>query len=169
MRLFWRHGYEGTSLNDLTRAMGIAPPSLYAAFGSKAGLYREALERYEALPGVEVGTGDARTLRDAIRFLLRNAVEAVTDPVRETGCMVSFGLVEHGPGVSEVARITAERRHAMKGRIADALAPWLEPEPRARKANLIAAVLGGIAIAARDGVARDELYAIAEEASEALR
>ncbi|WP_163368077.1 TetR/AcrR family transcriptional regulator, partial [Enterobacter hormaechei] len=40
MRLFWRHGYEGVSLNDLTAAIGIAPPSLYAAFGSKAGLYR---------------------------------------------------------------------------------------------------------------------------------
>src|SRR5690606_20535349 len=48
MRLFWRHGYEGVSVGDLTREIGIAPPSLYAAFGSKAELYREALKRYEA-------------------------------------------------------------------------------------------------------------------------
>jgi AcrR family transcriptional regulator len=47
MRLFWRHGYAGFSLNDLVSAIGIAPPSsLYAAFGSKAGLYREALDHY---------------------------------------------------------------------------------------------------------------------------
>jgi AcrR family transcriptional regulator len=51
MRLFRRHGYEGVSVADLTAAIGIAPPSMYAAFGNKAGLYREALDRYTALPG----------------------------------------------------------------------------------------------------------------------
>ena len=47
MRLFWRHGYEGVSFGQLTAALGIAAPSLYAAFGNKAALYREALDRYE--------------------------------------------------------------------------------------------------------------------------
>ena len=51
MRLFWRHGYEGVSIGDLTKAIGVAPPSLYAAFGSKAGLYQQALTRYKETLG----------------------------------------------------------------------------------------------------------------------
>src|SRR5690606_6207018 len=61
MRLFWRHGYEGVSISDLTKEIGVAPPSLYAAFGSKAGLYREALERYEA----NFGAIDSASVRAA--------------------------------------------------------------------------------------------------------
>ena len=168
MRLFWRHGFEGTSLNDLTQAMGIAPPSLYAAFGSKAELYREALDRYDALSGMQTGVGNETTLHGAIHRLLCNAVDGVTDPARETGCMVSFGLVEHGSGASDVALIAAKRRRAMKAQIADLLAPWLAPEVRVRKAALLASILGGLAIAARDGASREELKVIASDASAAL-
>ena len=98
MRLFRRHGYEGVSIADLTGAIGIAPPSLYAAFGSKAGLYREALDRYTALPGAVDGMAGADTLEQAVSGLLTAAIRAVlTD---ERGCMISTGLVE---GLSSMA------------------------------------------------------------------
>src|SRR5690606_33282992 len=61
MRLFLRHGYEGVSISDLTKEIGVAPLSIYAAFGSKAGFYREALERYEA----NFGSIDSASIRAA--------------------------------------------------------------------------------------------------------
>jgi AcrR family transcriptional regulator len=63
IRLFWHHGYEGISVGDLTKKIGVAPPSLYAAFGSKAGLYREAVDRYEEALGC---IGRCRQIRDIV-------------------------------------------------------------------------------------------------------
>src|SRR3546814_9199255 len=94
MRLFWRHGYEGVSLNDLTSAIGIAPPSLYAAFGSKAGLYREALDRYSGVPGALLNLGSELTLDETVAAILRRGADAVTDPRGEKGCMVSSGMLQ---------------------------------------------------------------------------
>lgn len=54
MEVFWRLGYEGASMTDLTAAMGIASPSLYAAFGSKEALFRQALDHYRATEGKEI-------------------------------------------------------------------------------------------------------------------
>lgn len=165
MRLFWRHGYEGTSLSDLTKAMGIAPPSLYAAFGSKADLYREALDHYASLPEMQLDPGPGRTLDEAVRHLLRNAVDRVTDPEKETGCMVSFGLVEHGPGADGVAAVAADRRLSMKARLAEVLGSWLDDLAARRQAAVLMMILGGIAIAARDGASRTDLRAIADDAA----
>ncbi|KJX90402.1 TetR/AcrR family transcriptional regulator [Agrobacterium fabrum] len=103
MRLFWRHGYEGVSLNDLTTAIGIAPPSLYAAFGSKAQLYREALDRYGGIPGALLNLDAASTLDEVVATILRQGADAVTDPGGERGCMVSSGMLqcaeEHAPSL----------------------------------------------------------------------
>ena len=76
-RLFWRHGYEGVSVGDLTKAIGVAPPSLYAAFGSKAGLYQQAMTRYkETLGRLDVaGIGSAKSLPDAVRLLLEGCCQ----------------------------------------------------------------------------------------------
>src|SRR5690606_1214187 len=71
MHLFWRHGYEATSVADLTRAMGITPPSLYAAFGDKRRLFLEAVHRYlGGLEAIERSIADAPSARDAARDLL---------------------------------------------------------------------------------------------------
>ena len=73
MRLFWERGYEGTSVADLTQAMGITPPSLYAAFGSKEELYREVMAAYRAGPGLFTirALDEEPDARAAIRRLLR--------------------------------------------------------------------------------------------------
>lgn len=165
MRLFWRHGYEGVSIGDLTRAMGIAPPSLYAAFASKAELYREALARYEDVFGsFDVASlALAETLHQAVRLLLEGAVRAVTDPTREPGCMISSGMITCHPDHAELARDAASHREAMRERIASILARFGDAPEMHRLARHLAAVMQGISVQARDGVARAELQEIVED------
>lgn len=161
MRLFRRHGYEGVSIADLTSAIGIAPPSLYAAFGSKAGLYREALDRYTALPGAVEGMVGAKTLKEAVSGLLDAAIKAVV--AEERGCMISIGLVEGAPAQQELARELCERRRQLRDRIADHLGRWLGQKAAVRLAAYLLAVQQGIAVQARDGASESELLCIRDE------
>ena len=166
MRLFWRRGYEGVSVGDLTRAIGIAPPSLYAAFGSKAGLFRAALARYAADPGSALdlaSLGDAPSLADAVRRLLERSVQAVTDPARERGCMVSSGMVACHPGHAELAHELSARRDRLRQQIGAALQPWVGETRAPALARHVAAVMQGISIQARDGAAADDLQEIVDE------
>ena len=165
MRLFWRHGYEGVSVGDLTKAIGIAPPSLYAAFGSKAGLYQEALNRYEeSLGSLDLmPVASAATLAEAVRRLLEAAVRAVTHPDRERSCMVSSGMITCHPEHAALARDLAARRDAMRERIAQALRPFADADELRRLARHLAAVMQGISIQARDGATPAELQEIVED------
>src|SRR5919112_1807947 len=74
MEVFWQCGYEGASLGDLTAAMGINRPSLYAAFGCKEALFREAVALYDAEEGAEADRAlrECRTAREAIEAVLRD-------------------------------------------------------------------------------------------------
>lgn len=165
MRLFWRHGYEGVSVGELTKAIGIAPPSLYAAFGSKAGLYREALTRYEETRGLlDVSSiSSAATLAEAVRLLLEGAVRAVTHPDRERGCMISSGMIACHAEHAALAEDAAARRDAMRERIAHVLEPFVGADEKRRLARFLAAVMQGISVQARDGATPAELREIAEE------
>ncbi len=98
MLLFWRHCYEGVSIGDLTKAIGVAQPGLYAASGSKAGPDQQALTRYgETLGRLDVaGIGAAASLPNAARVLLEGAVVTVTHRERERGCVISGGLISGG-------------------------------------------------------------------------
>lgn len=169
MRLFWRHGYEGVSLNDLTAAIGVAPPSLYSAFGSKAGLYREALDRYFGLPGALKDIGSTTTLQETIETLLSKAIDAVVDPQGERGCMISSGMVQAGADHADLARELAERRNAMRDMIAQTLGRWLDPEPAVSLARYLVAVLQGLSIQARDGASRQELQQVSAEVIAGVR
>ncbi|WP_331371311.1 TetR/AcrR family transcriptional regulator [Sinorhizobium chiapasense] len=165
MRLFWRHGYEGVSIGDLTNEIGIAPPSLYAAFGSKAELYREAVTRYEETLGcLDVASiKSAGSLADAVRVLLEGAVRAVTDPHLERGCLISSGMVACHPEHAPLARAAATRRDAMRERIGEALQPFARADEVRRLARHLAAVMQGISIQARDGSEPAELQEIVED------
>ncbi|QWW69913.1 TetR/AcrR family transcriptional regulator [Rhizobium sp. WYJ-E13] len=163
MRLFWRHGYEGVSLNDLTAAIGVAPPSLYAAFGSKAGLYREALDRYFGLPRALQNIKATATVQEAVEAMLHKAIDAVTDPAAERGCMISSGMIQCGPDHTELARELAERRNQMRDMIAETLGRWLDRERAVSLARYLVAVLQGLSIQARDGASRQELRQVSNE------
>ena len=163
MRLFWRHGYEGVSIGDLTKAIGIAPPSLYSAFGSKAGLYRETLDRYLGLPRALQNIGATATLQETVEAMLHKAIDAVTDPAAERGCMISSGMIQCAPDHAELARELAERRNQMRDMIAETLGRWLDPERALSLARYLVAVLQGLSIQARDGASRQELRQVSDE------
>ncbi|WP_037340692.1 TetR/AcrR family transcriptional regulator [Salinisphaera hydrothermalis] len=162
MRLFRRHGYEGVSVANLTKAIGIAPPSLYAAFGSKAGLYREALDRYAELPGALDGMRDTATLEEAITGLLEAAARAVT--AEESGCMISTGLIEAGTEHEYLCQELAARRKRLEKGIALGLERWVAPQEAARLAAFLFAVQQGMSVQARDGASLEALLLIARDA-----
>lgn len=158
MRLFWRHGYEGVSIADLTSAIGIGPPSLYAAFGSKAALYRETIALYEKeMHSAGLSDIDGPTLEEAVRKMLCSAVRTVTNPERERGCMISSGMVACGAEHDNLARELARRRNAMRDGINQRLRRWLDEAEAASLARYLLAVLQGLSIQARDGATAAEL------------
>jgi AcrR family transcriptional regulator len=165
MRLFWRHGFEGVSIGDLTKAIGIAPPSLYAAFGGKAQLYREVLDAYEQGSSLLdlASVGNSASVAEAVRALMEGAVKAVTHPDGERGCLISSGMVMCHPQNAPIARDAAARRRLMRDKIAQSLQPFAEQARVDRMAFHIAAVMQGVSIQARDGATRAELQEIVED------
>lgn len=97
MEVFWKRGYEGATLDELTAAMGINRPSLYAAFGNKEELYRKVLDRYRAGPVAFVAEALAQpTAREVAESLLRGTVRLLTHKSHPAGCMVIRGTLACG-------------------------------------------------------------------------
>ena len=167
MLLFWERGFEGVSIVDLTAAMGgIAPPSLYGAFGSKADLYREARKRYheQEEPHWSIPTDGSAV--DGIRQVLDLAVRVVTRAGRPRGCMVGGGFLEFAP---ENAQLAMETRALRKGNCAKLKMLFEggiasgELRPDADAAGLsryFATVFSGLSVLARDGATVEELQAV---------
>jgi AcrR family transcriptional regulator len=171
MQVFWRLGYEGASVHELTRAMGINSPSLYAAFGSKEGLFKAVLDYYAARRAeclAEVVS--APTAREAAERLLFGLVDFATEPDEPPGCLLLQGGLSCGvaaPGIpQELARRRAELQLALQTRFAQAreaddLPQSADPEALAR---YLTVVCNGIAIEAAAGSSRAELRKVAERA-----
>ena len=169
MRLFWRKTYEGTSLAELTAAMGINAPSLYAAFGSKEALFRESVARYADHHGTEIW----RSLRDvpaidaAVAAFLHETARSYSIPGDPPGCLIVLGT-RHGADADDpVRRELHERRRAGLDLIAERIARAVgEGElPRgfdvAGAAAFLLSVQTGMSVLARDGADRAELDAAA--------
>src|SRR5947209_3799427 len=113
LQVFWRKGYEGASLPDLTRAMGINRPSLYAAFGNKEALFRKALDRYAEGPACYVRQAlDEPTARAVAERVLAGSVDLLTDPRNPRGCLLVQGALVCGEAAESVRRELAARRLA---------------------------------------------------------
>lgn len=168
MELFRTHGYEGVSIGDLTAAIGIAPPSLYAAFGSKAALYREVLDRYATGPGaLDMALFEhAASLHDGVEALLAAAIGSLSADGR--ACMISSGMLACHRDHDALARDLADRRRAIETALGDALARWIAPAEAASLARYLLAVMQGISAHAADGATRAELESIAGHAKAAL-
>jgi AcrR family transcriptional regulator len=172
MEVFWERGYEGASLSDLTEAMGIGRPSLYAAFGSKEALFREAVELYdrvESLP-VDRAIEEAPTARDAVEAMLRVNADAYAKPEKPGGCLIVLAAPVGTPEAEQVRGFLAERRQdsleSLRRRLDRAIA---EGDLRATTdtkslATFYTTVLQGLSIQARDGASRDELHQIVDRA-----
>lgn len=169
-RLFWAKGYEATSISDLTDAMGIGSPSLYAAFGSKEALYAEALDYYRKNFDAFVWGNffKAPTAREAVGAFLRDSAAALTGYVADIpcGCMVTLSSVgsEGHPELGNLVRTArASTFDRVKARLEQAVT---EKEiPASTDINALAryvqTVQNGMSILARDGVCCEELRSVA--------
>lgn len=118
-RLFWEHGYEGTSIADLTAAMGVTPPSLYATFGSKEELYRQALDHAverESKARTEALDADI-SVYEALSFYLHDVAAGISRPNDPRGCIVSTAVVQCAAENEAVAKSVAARREAAIGAV----------------------------------------------------
>jgi AcrR family transcriptional regulator len=171
MELFWERGYEGASVNELTAAMGISSPSLYAAFGSKEVLFREAVSLYAGVEGAltERALAKGPTAREGVDRMLRENAREYTDPQTPTGCMLVLGATawtENERVRQFVSDYRRESHEALRARIERGVADGDVP-PKADVNALTAfyaTVLEGLSIQARDGAARKELNAIVDSA-----
>lgn len=169
MKVFWRKGYEGASLLDLTRAMGINRPSLYAAFGNKEALFRKAVDRYLEGPSAHVVEALREpAARGVVERLLYGSIDLITDPKNPRGCFMVQGALACGDSADcmrrELAKHRAEAEAAVCERLERALAEGDLP-PDAVPADLaryVAVVVHGMAVQAAGGVGRDELRKVAE-------
>ena len=168
MLLFWRHGYEGTSIDALTAAMGITPPSLYAAFGDKRRLFDEAVHRYLSGPVTpEDVTDEAPITRTAVAAILRAAAERFTGTDTPAGCLVAHAAISCSAAAADVQATLSALRREIEARLrrriaAAAAADVLPPDTDAGAlAGYLMAVIQGMATLARDGTPRDTLLRVA--------
>jgi AcrR family transcriptional regulator len=156
MILFWERGYEETSIGDLTAAMGIGAPSLYAAFGDKRSLFEAAAERYDSEPDgpIAASLGEP-TARAAVDRMLAAAADAYTAPGRPAGCFVTSEPL--------LGERRAAARELIRARLHEGLAAGELPDGTDVDAltDYVAAVIAGMSSRARDGGTREELAAIA--------
>ncbi len=170
LMLFWEHGYEGTSVAQLVEAMGITPPSLYAAFGSKEGLYREAVDLYLSGPGQFVARAlvEEPTAKGAVERILREAAHAFTAKDHPPGCVVSTGVLSCAPEHRDVAHSIAGLREssieAVANRLMQAKQEGELPESvdAWALARFYGSVVQGMSIQAKDGATTAELLSIGE-------
>ncbi|KOX12638.1 TetR/AcrR family transcriptional regulator [Nocardiopsis sp. NRRL B-16309] len=172
MTVFWRHGYEGASLSELQRATGLAPPSIYNAFGSKQGLYEACLDHYTEGVGSRVTEplDGARADREGMRRVLMNAAREFSDPDRPRGCMISTAALSVGERHTDVGRAVCARRARTLGAV-EAYLVRAQQEGRlsaqadtAALARHFGAIIQGMSVQAGDGADRAELEAMADVA-----
>jgi AcrR family transcriptional regulator len=172
MEVFWDRGYQAASMTDLTEAMGINSPSLYAAFGSKEALYREAVEHFAATESDEIlaPLRNAPTAREALEGYLVASARTFTRPGRPPGCMVVLSAVNAVGVGEETSRILREMRAGsitvIEERLQGAVNEGELPASLDRHAvaSYYVTVQQGMSIQARDGAARATLEAIAQGA-----
>ena len=176
LQVFWRKGYEGTSLSDLTKAMGINRPSLYAGFGDKEALFRKALDRY--LDGPAAYTQEALkapTARAVIEQLLRGAVDLNTAPRNPGGCLMVQGALAVGAEAASsrhdlvacrAAGEAALRRRLEKAKSIGDLPTETDPADLAR---YVATIIYGITVQAAGGATRGQLQHVTEMALRTLQ
>ena len=167
LHLFWRKGFEGTSMTDLTDAMGIAKPSLYATFGNKEELFRKALDSYQATCMAFLDAALAQpTARQAVERLLYGFADVATDRAHPPGCLETNGALVCSDGAEHIRRELIERRAGqatvLQRRLQRAqdegdLSADADPADLAR---YVMTVVQGMAVQAASGAGRDALHAV---------
>ena len=172
MHVFWEHGYEAASISDLTAAMGISPPSLYTAFGDKAQLFLEAIERYGKGPGGfgQRALDEEPTARRAVHRLLNEAADELTRDCHPLGCMMVMATTNCSVAAEHIQTALVKRRALgvamMQARIQRGIDEGELPAATdaGTLANFYATVYQGMSMQAKDGATRASLVASVEMA-----
>jgi AcrR family transcriptional regulator len=169
LHLFWRKGYEGTSLSDLTRAMGINRPSLYAAFGDKEALFRRALDRYADGPAAHVRAAlDQPTARAVVDHFLRRMADLITNPRNPAGCLNVQGALACNASAEPIREQLALRRAAGEKALRQRLKRAKAEGDLPRDANptdlarYVATVAHGMSVQAAGGASRSQLRRVVQ-------
>lgn len=173
--LFWRHGFDGTSIQQLTSAMGISPPSLYAAFGSKDGLYREVIQLYLSRHTSFMNHlfDEKISARDAVERALLAAAKQFCDTSHAPGCMISMAGVQTSLDSKRLAAEITSLRLAAKQVVYTRLATARKSGELPAKTDItslaafFAMVSQGMSVQARDGAGETALKRMAKLAMKA--
>jgi AcrR family transcriptional regulator len=174
LHVFWRKGYQGASLSDLTQAMRINRPSLYSAFGNKEALFRKALDRYSKGPTAFLEQAlHAPTARAVAEQVLRGTVELLTDSRTPPGCLIVQGALACGDAADSIrnemssrraAAETALRRRFQRAKKEGDLPPGTDPADLAR---YLTTVIHGMAVLGTGGATRPQLLGVMKTALQA--
>lgn len=172
---FWEHGYDGTSVSDLTTAMQIRSPSLYAAFDCKEALFREAVDHYTRTEGTGADDAlrDAPSAREGIEAMLRDKADNFTADGKPRGCMISLAGFTYTAASAEVRDFLAEHRRLMQSEIQQRFDRGVTDGDLAADADTeamaeyFATVVHGLSIRARDGATRSTLHQTIDRAMQA--
>ncbi len=172
MEVFWIKGYEAASISDLTGAMGIGSPSLYAAFGSKEGLFHEAVDLYGRTEGPALWdvVEAAPTAREAIEGYLMATARVFTRPGKPRGCLVTLSVLNTTSASASVCEAMRQHRavgqSGLERRLRRSMAQGELPAglDAAGVAAFYLTVQQGMSIQARDGASRETLEKVAQGA-----
>ena len=171
MLLFWEHGYESTSLNDLTAALGVKPSSIYTVFGDKKRLFLEAVARYTSGSVTsESIIAQAVTARDAALGLLAASVQGFTGEETPKGCLLATSAISCSEGASDVQQELAAIRMGIEAQLKAKIVADVElgriptDGDGEALAGYILAVIQGLSTLARDGASREKLLRISDTA-----
>jgi AcrR family transcriptional regulator len=169
MHVFWAKGYEGASLSNLTRAMRINRPSLYAAFGNKEQLFRKVLDRYVDGPLAYFGKAlAAPRARDVVEQIFLGAARMAGDPRLPSGCLMVQGALAVGNAARSVRKEAAGRRAAGEVALCRRLQRAKREGDLPKKsdptelARYVMTVLQGMAVQGANGAGRDQLSRVAQ-------
>ncbi|HKT85785.1 MAG TPA: TetR/AcrR family transcriptional regulator [Novosphingobium sp.] len=169
LRVFWEQGYEGASMSELTEAMGITKPSLYACFGNKEALFKKALDLYEREKLCYVSTAlEAPTARGVAERLLNGALAAHCGSHDPQGCLGVISTVACTPEAASIRQEVIARRAsseaALVNRFERARAEGDLPDSVEPKAltHYLTTVMHGIAVKAQGGISREDLKGVVD-------
>ena len=169
MRLFWERGYEGTSFDDLTAAMGISASSFYNSFGSKEELYCEATRTYREWAGqwfFAILNDPSIDTKTAFARLFEATAEEFTRGDHPLGCMISLAGTHCSPGMKNIRDMMAEHRAFSESAMAERIRKGVVRGDLAEDtdcdmlAAYYSAMARGLAVQARDGASRQKLSEI---------
>ena len=173
MEVFWKKGFEGATLADLTEAMGINPPSLYATFGDKEGLFLEAVKRYREKVGERCEMPEDASACLTMQQLLTELATHFTESSHPRGCLMVLAATTAGSTSPKLQAFLAEQRGIARASLraliergvqSGELAPDTDV---AALANFYSAVIAGMSLQSRDGASRKSLMATVETAMRA--